>query len=189
MAPMELWIPVMGNLTELGQLMHEEHFRTLVLICGVENRVSGRAAQRPMDPANAEDRTMLEELVSGLGEIGGHNAFEENVLFPLIQDKGSSDLTVLLTHEHAAMAPMVQRLRTAAAEILAGGSGAPRWHEFCAAAKDLATELMFHLQKEEMVVVQQLGAYLDPGVDHALALRYEHEAHRHPGARQPAQAA
>jgi iron-sulfur cluster repair protein YtfE (RIC family) len=169
----------MGNLSKLGQLMHEEHFRMLVLICGVENRVGGRAGERPADPSDPEDRQLLEDLVSGLGEIGGHNAFEENVLFPLLKDSGPAELTALLTHEHATMAPMVERLRTVATDILTNGRSASRWREFCAAVRELASELMFHLQKEEMVVVQQLGSYLKPSVDQMLALRYQAEAHRH----------
>ena len=31
----------MSGLTELGQLLHEEHFRILVSICGLENRITG----------------------------------------------------------------------------------------------------------------------------------------------------
>lgn len=164
--------------SELGQLMHEEHFRTLVLICELENRVGRKAAQRPFDEHNPEDRRLFEQLLAGLGEIGGHNAFEENVLFPLIRDKDDGQLTALLASEHAQMAPMVQRLCAVTRELLEQGTTAPRWEAFCDAARALVAEMMFHLEKEELTVVQHLGAYLEPGVDHALALRYETEAHR-----------
>lgn len=168
----------MTRTSELGRLMHEEHFRTLVLVCGLENRVTQKAALRPYDAADPEDRKLLEQVLSGLGEIGGHNAFEENVLFPLIKDQDSDQLTSLLASEHAQMTPMVHRLRSVARELLDGASSTSRWQEFCAAARDLISEMMFHLEKEEMVIVQRLGEYLEPGVDHALALRYETEAHR-----------
>ena len=168
----------MTRTSELGRLMHEEHFRTLVLVCGLENRVTQKAALRPYDAADPEDRKLLEQVLSGLGEIGGHNAFEENVLFPLIRDKDEGQLTALLTSEHAQMAPMVQRLQVVTREILEQGTTAPRWEAFCSAAGALVAEMMFHLEKEELTVVQHLGAYLEPGIDHALALRYEAEAHR-----------
>ena len=161
----------MSDLTELGAVMHEEHFRTLVLICGLENRVTGEFADRPIDLHDVEDRTLLENLVVGLEEIIGHNAFEETVLFPLLKDVGADDLAVLLTQEHFAMGPLAKKLRALAIEILEQGSSADRWSAFCDAATDFATHLMLHLQKEETTVVQHLGTLLDPDVDHALALR------------------
>lgn len=179
---------MMERRSELGQLMHEEHFRTLVLICELENRVTGKAGQRPYDPADAEDRRLFAQLIAGLGEIGGHNAFEENVLFPLIRDRDEGQLTALLTSEHAQMAPMLHRLLGAAREIVGRGPTKSRWSEFCDAARALVAEMMFHLEKEELTVVQQLGSYLDPGVDHALALRYEAEAHRLTGKQQAGRA-
>ena len=37
----------MYTLTELGEVLHEEHFRILVPICGLENRITGRRASEP----------------------------------------------------------------------------------------------------------------------------------------------
>jgi hypothetical protein len=34
----------MSKLTELGEVLDEEHFRILVPICGLENRITGRRA-------------------------------------------------------------------------------------------------------------------------------------------------
>ena len=161
----------MSDLTELGAVMHEEHFRTLVLICGLENRVTGEFANRPIDLCDAEDRSLLENLVVGLEEVIGHNAFEETALFPLLKDVGADDLAVLLTQEHFAMGPLAKKLRALSGEILEHGSSADRWIAFCDAATNFATHLMLHLQKEEAGVVQHLGTLLDRDVDHALALR------------------
>lgn len=169
----------MMELTDFAKVMHEEHFRTLVLICGVENRVSGKAANRPINPANGEDRALLEELVAGLDEIVRHNAFEEGVLFPLLRDTGAGDLTVLLTQEHFIMGPLARRLRSVAVSVLEQGAGDGRWEDFRDTALDYAGQLMLHLQKEEMAVVQQLPSLLGPGVDRALMLRYTAERHRH----------
>jgi hemerythrin-like domain-containing protein len=165
----------MSDLTELGAVMHEEHFRTLVLICGLENRVTGGFADRPIDPRDVEDRSLLENLVVGLEEIIGHNAFEESVLFPLLKNVGADDLAELLTQEHFAMGPLAKRLRTLAIEILEHGSSADRWTAFCDAAMDFSAHLMVHLQKEEATIVQQLGTLLDADADHALALRRKME--------------
>ena len=161
----------MSDLSELGAVMHEEHFRTLVLICGLENRVTGDFADRPIDPNDAEDRSLLDNLVVGLEEIIGHNAFEEAVLFPLLKNVGADDLAVLLTQEHFAMGPLAKRLRATAADILERGTSADRWTAFRDAATEFATHLMLHLQKEETTIVQRLDSLLDPELDHALAQR------------------
>ncbi|MGF1640209.1 MAG: hemerythrin domain-containing protein [Rhodospirillales bacterium] len=179
----------MAKLSELGKVMHEEHFRTLVLICGIENRIGGDAANRPIDPTDSEDRVLLEDLVEGLQEIIGHNAFEESVLFPLLDSDGAGDLALLLTQEHFVMGPQAKRLRALASEILACGASEERWATFRAVAAEFASQLMGHLQKEEMTIVQRLSTLLDREVDHALALRRTAERDRSKPAKRAGEAA
>ncbi|QNT70834.1 hemerythrin domain-containing protein [Defluviicoccus vanus] len=173
----------MSNLTELGQLLHEEHFRILVAVCGLENRVGGAYECQPLDAANAEDRHQLEELVAALDEVIGHHAFEETVIFPLIRQCGKRELTNALAIEHLAIEPMAMRLRVVADAMLQSGTGAERWSEFRAAASALIAEVLQHLQKEELNIVQHLDEFLDPQMDHQLAL--DHLADR-ANSRQPA---
>lgn len=161
----------MGRLTELGELMHEEHFRILVLICGLENRLCGSAGLRPLDLNDTEDRALLDEMIQGLEEIAVHNAFEETVLFPALHEKDIKELTDLLAHEHEVIGPLAQRLRALVAMIVARGSCNSEWPEFRDTSMELVSQLMVHLQKEETAVVQRLRALLDSDVDHALAVR------------------
>jgi hemerythrin-like domain-containing protein len=159
----------MSDLTELGKVLHEEHFRILVLICGLENRVTGASAARPVDPTDDEDRTLLEELVSSLGQVIEHNVFEEKMLFPLLSSRGEDDLASLLAQEHVVIGPMATRVRGLAAEILRCGAGGERSAEFGVAAAELVSEMLMHLQKEEMAVVQRLSTFLDAETDVRLA--------------------
>jgi hemerythrin-like domain-containing protein len=156
----------------IGGVLHEEHFRILALICGLENRVIGTDAQHPIDPRNSEEREQLQELVVSLEQVIDHNAFEEAVLFPLICARGGGDLTSLLTQEHVTIGPLAKRLHRIAATILEHGMDGDRWAEFRSAASDLVVEMMAHLQKEELTVVQRLRAFLDSDTDHRLALRH-----------------
>ena len=117
----------MPFLTELGEVLHEEHFRILSLICGLENRVIGAEGGRPIDPRNAEEKQQLEELIVSLDQIIDHNAFEEAVLFPLICARGSGELASLLTREHVIIGPLARRVRGIAARILEDGIDADRW--------------------------------------------------------------
>lgn len=45
-----------------------------------------------------------------------------------------------------------------------------RWAEFRSAASNLVAEMLAHLQKEVLRVVQRLQAFLDADTDHRLAL-------------------
>jgi hypothetical protein len=50
----------MAFLTELGEVLHEEHFRILSLICGLENRVIGAEGRRPIDPRDEDEKEHLQ---------------------------------------------------------------------------------------------------------------------------------
>ena len=54
----------MSGLSELGQILHEEHFRILVAICELQNRISGEAADRPLDGGDTEDGRLLTSLLA-----------------------------------------------------------------------------------------------------------------------------
>ena len=159
----------MYTLTELGEVLHEEHFRILVPICGLENRITGRRASEPLDPRNEEDRNLLDDLVSSLEQVIQHNVFEETTLFPLLCDHGEDELAELLVQEHVVIGPLARRLSGLAAELSAHGTSPARWAEFRDVARDLVSLTPLHLQKEELSVVQRLDAFLDTETDHRLA--------------------
>jgi hemerythrin-like domain-containing protein len=159
----------MYALTELGEVLHEEHFRILVPICGLENRIAGRRASEPIDLRNEDDRDLLEDLVSSLREVIRHNVFEETVLFPLLCEHGEGELAELLLQEHVAIGPLARRLSELAAEFSAHRTRPGLWAEFREVARDLVSEMLPHLQKEELSVVQRLDAFVDTETDHRLA--------------------
>jgi hypothetical protein len=107
--------------------------------------------------------------MSSLNEVIEHNIFEETVLFPLLSEHGEGELAELLVQEHVAIGPLARRLSELAAEFWARGTRPGLWAEFCDIARDLVAEMLPHLQKEELSVVQRLGAFLDPETDHRLA--------------------
>ena len=162
----------MAGLSELGQILHEEHFRILVGICGLENRISGAAAGEPLDGTNPEDRGLLEGLLVSLDQLIVHYAFEEKTVFPLIRGGGECELTMLLSREHGVLEPRARKLRMIAEEMIGCPASAERWAEFRNAAGELITELMWHLEMEELTVVQRLPSFLDAATDHELAVRH-----------------
>ncbi len=162
----------MAGLSELGQVLHEEHFRILVAICGLENRISGGAAQRPLDATESDDRTLLQGLMLSLEQLIVHHAFEENTVFPLIRSGGEGELATLLHQEHGSIEPKARRLRQLAEALVGRSADAAQWSDFRTAAADLIAELMRHLEKEELTVVQRLSTFLDAETDHQLAVEH-----------------
>lgn len=165
----------MAFLSELGEVIHEEHFRMLVMVCELENRVKGADTIKPIDAADPEDLALLLTVVTGLDELIGHNAFEEAVLFPAIGESGDEALAGLIAEEHCVIEPLAQRLRALAVDLLNLGTSFARWTAFREAALELAANLILHLETEEVTVVQRLRQLLDPERDHELALRYLRE--------------
>jgi hemerythrin-like domain-containing protein len=162
----------MAGLSELGQLLHEEHFRILVAICELQNRIGGASADRPVDVSDAEDGRLLNRLLASLDHVIVHHVFEETVVFPLIRDRGESELTALLTREHGAIEPKARLLRMLARQLVGHGANPSLWTRFRSAAADLVVEVMCHLEKEELTVVQRLSSLLDADTDHELAARH-----------------
>jgi hypothetical protein len=168
----------MMSLSELGKILHEEHFRIIMVLCDLEHRITGKAALRRLDPGFEVDRNWLRDLLFCLDQIVDHNAFEEAELFPMICAHGEGELAALLIDEHEAIGPCAKRLRAIALEIIETGINAQRWDDFKTVGFELISEMMFHLQKEEMTVVQRLTVFLDARADHQLALK--HVAERPP---------
>jgi hemerythrin-like domain-containing protein len=162
----------MAGLTALGQVLHEEHFRILIWMCDLQNRVTGDAGIRCPDPDNEQDRDELSDLIGSLDQVMAHHAFEEDIVFPLLRAEGNVDVVKLLTDEHVVIEPTAYLLRNLTADILRHGPGNGRWDEFRTVAQDLFFEMIGHLEKEELTVLQRLESLLDPETDHRLAVQH-----------------
>jgi hemerythrin-like domain-containing protein len=164
----------MAGLTLLGEVLHEEHFRILASICELQNRVTDEAGDRFPDPHNDQERQELHELIGFLDQVLDHDAFEEDVVFPLIRAGGKSDLAGFFTGEHGTIEPITKRLRLITTKILRDGPGpgTGRCIEFRKVGKQLVSEMISHLEKEELSILQRLDSLLDAETDHHLAFQH-----------------
>jgi len=159
--------------TELGRMLHDEHLRTLELMNAVEMRISGKKQDRRLDTADADDERLLHDVLAIVDqEINRHFRFEENVLFPVLDTAGVGDMTRLLIQEHEGIRPLAETLRSLSATALENGCDDDTWRKFRYAAMDLVHAVMFHIQKEEMGLIQKLGFFIDRDTDKALSARY-----------------
>jgi hemerythrin-like domain-containing protein len=170
----------------LGRALHEEHFWTLVVMAGLEERVSGAAASVPLDPRCCADHERLEETLALLDDMIRHNAFEEGVLFPTLWDRGAADMTRVFTEDHADLGPLCTRLRRLTRDLLAGDTSPPVWQAFCGTALHLSAQVMIHLQKEEMALVRHLGSILGDRLDQSLEEQFQEQKRRGRDALKPA---
>jgi hypothetical protein len=163
----------MTRTSELGRLLHRDHLQTIAVLDALETRTGGRAAARPMTAADAEDRALAEAAITVVErEVIRHFAFEETSLFPLFVDRGAADMVAMLTSEHKRIGAMGDRLSALAVALLAAGVWpAEVWREFRIVAGEFVQASMFHLQKEEIGVVQRLPLLVDAETDAALARR------------------
>lgn len=162
----------MTLLTSLGQVLHEEHFRILVWICELQNRVSGEAGERHFDCCNHLEQQEMHGVIGGLDHVLAHHAFEEDVIFPLLRADDDRDLVELLGDEHQVIEPTAKRLRMLTTEMLRQGASQGRWSEFCKLAQELFTQMLRHLETEEQIILQRLEHLLDQATDHRLALQH-----------------
>ena len=170
----------MAGLTLLGEVLHEEHFRILVWMCDLQNLVASEAGQRCPNACNHQQRQELHALIGSLDEVLAHHVFEETIVFPLIRARGEGDLADLLTGEHAAIEPITKRLRVITTEILRQGPGEGPLGSVPESRQPARFEMMSHLEKEELAIVQRLDSLLDADSDHRLA--FQHLAARLPPA-------
>jgi hemerythrin-like domain-containing protein len=138
----------------------------------LQNRVTGEAGEQRPDLDNDQDKHELHDLIGFLDQVMAHHAFEEEVVFPLLRARNNAELANLLTDEHAAIEPTAHLLRILALDILRLGPGHGRWPKFRRVAQKLFAEMIDHLEKEELILLQRLDSLLDTETDHRLALQH-----------------
>lgn len=161
------------GLSELGRMLHDDHLGTLAAMNTLEERFLGELKRHWPDVSQGSDRDRLCELIAIIDrDLDQHFRFEEEELFPALRPAGLADVSAMLVQDHEAIRPLASRLRAIAARALDQGFDEATWREFRNAAMDLVPSVMFHIQKEEMCVIQQLGALLDPQADEELARHF-----------------
>jgi hemerythrin-like domain-containing protein len=162
----------MTDAQDIGEMLHIEHLHTLAFANAIEARVfSGR--NRPLDPTDAADAVFIEELLATVdADIDRHFQFEEEVLFPRVNDAGLNEVTAMLVEEHAMIRTMAAELRSLALSARTDGPDPAQWAQFRDVAMDFIHAAMFHIQKEEMGVIRALSVMLGPDTARALAADY-----------------
>jgi hemerythrin-like domain-containing protein len=153
-----------------SRMLDDEHRENLVLLGALERTVLDvRPGGCPDDGFAALARTLARGIA---GEVERHFRFEEEALFPRLDDGGEGDLAALLAEEHAA-------IRATAADLLpllhaaAGGTlGADGFARLKPLALEFVERLGAHIHKETLALLPVLESLLDDETDQLLAFDY-----------------
>jgi hemerythrin-like domain-containing protein len=162
----------MTEATDIGEMLHAEHLHTLTIANALEERIEDKR-KRSLDPAQPEDARFIDDLIAAIdNDIQRHFRFEEEVLFPMVNEAGLGEVTAMLIDEHVTIWSMADELRSLAEAARHSPLDAQQWSSFRDIAMDFVNAEMFHIQKEEMSILRELSMTIGNSNSRELAARY-----------------
>jgi len=125
--------------------MVDEHARILEQLDGLEATLR-RGGAEP-DPATL---TRLHEIGAFLVGVEPHHAREEQVLFPLLRERGMHGPTAVMEYEHQELRQLKHAVRDQSLALRDQGAGS--WEGLVRAGSTLVTMLRQHIDKENQVL-------------------------------------
>lgn len=159
--------------SRVARTLHDEHMETLDCL----GKLEGELARHRPDQAPREDDRQFGQILARTralldAELDSHFRFEEEVLFPLLDDAGDGGLATLLTEEHQTIQSVGRRLSEVADLARRQGLAAEVWRELRLLGLELCERLSAHIQKEEMGLLPIIDSLLDEDQDSALCEQY-----------------
>jgi hemerythrin-like domain-containing protein len=153
--------------TQVGRMLDEEHRANLALLERVQRTVGGAASSSPAVVA------LLTEFVRNVQvDVSRHFDFEEQLLFPRVDEAGDGAIVALLTEEHESIRDVAAELLPLASAICAGQVDEESWDRLRILTLELVERQVAHIQKETMALLPLLDDLLDPATDGEFALNY-----------------
>lgn len=156
-----------------ARAMHDDHMAVNALLDRVERFVEQHGSDDIPDHTRPEVGQLLSELRAAVeGEITSHFSFEEESLFPILEEAGAGDMCAILRRDNQVLLPQGMRLAEIAGPAGRSGFTAESWSEFRRDALTFADGLRGHANKEEMGMVPALEELLEEDQDRDLIARY-----------------
>jgi DUF438 domain-containing protein len=159
--------------SQIAQLLHEEHQRTLDLMNRLEEVTTGRKAKEVPAPDDAAATALLADLNAELQATTGHHFnFEEENIFPALTAIGDVAIPHILRQEHDLLRNLSEFMLPVVEKARAGGFTAESWAEFRELALELVERQISHIQKEEMGLLPTLSGLFEDDRDGELVMLY-----------------
>ncbi|MCB1366489.1 MAG: hemerythrin domain-containing protein [Rhodobacteraceae bacterium] len=154
------------------QLLQEDHQTTLDVIERLDALLA-KARRSPPDVNDATVRSTLKKAAEAIGaEVEFHFKFEEDELFPRLEEAGDVGIGMHLREEHAALLPLGLAIAKGAGEAIDSGFTQAGWDDFRDKAGELIERMLAHIQKEEMALLPMLDELLDDESDMELSVQH-----------------
>lgn len=157
----------------VARTLHDEHLTAMGLLNRINDLLTAQSFDAPPDVTDISTRTLLSDVGSAISsEIAGHFDFEEEDLFPLLEDAGEGGIGELLTEEHRVIVPIGQQLVAQIKQSVPNGFTQDSWQEFRRLGSEFVERLGAHIHKEETGLVPLLDEILDEQTDQELTSKY-----------------
>ena len=162
----------MEHRRQVSRILHDEH----VAVIGLLERFSAfltATGSSTSDLGAPAAQRMLSEIAGAVEtEITTHFSFEEQDLFPVLDEAGYGDLGESLTEDHKVILPMGRELAESARAGIAGGFTDESWSTFRRVGSEFAERLIDHARNEETGLLPVMELALDEETDMRLAGDY-----------------
>lgn len=159
--------------SRVARTLHDEHLETLTCLGQLESQLTRFRPDQPPDGDDRQFSTVLGRLHALLkSDLDAHFRFEEDDLFPLLNDAGEDGIVFLLTEEHETIRPIGQRLTELAGLAREEGLTGETWKELRLTGLELCERLQSHIQKEEMGLLPLVDSLIDEEQDSDLCELY-----------------
>jgi len=163
---------MMEHTRSISRIMHDEHMAVVGLLERLERFIAANRAAAP-DAGDPSTARLLGEFSAAVeGEIKAHFAFEEEQLFPRLDEGAPSGMTSILLEEHEVILPAGERLSEIAKAARGGGFTKESWEEFARIGLEFAERLRGHIDKEEMGMIAAIESVIDEDTDRTLTSGY-----------------
>jgi hemerythrin-like domain-containing protein len=163
----------MEHSLDICKALHGDHMATVRMLEDLEGELSKIGRNNAPNELSPELTKLLKGLVSIMQtEISSHFSFEEENLFPRIEQMGDIPMLSILRSEHNTIRPLAEKLTEAVETALAGGVTSGNWAPIYDMGMELAEREVFHIQKEEMGFLPLLEEILTPEDDQILTAAF-----------------
>lgn len=153
--------------------LHDDHMMTVGVLEKLEGVLTKIGRNAPPAADDPELTRLLTDLVAIMqSEISSHFGFEEEHLFPLVEEMGETPMLSILRNEHDTIRPLASRITEIVKEARANGFSPESWQELYNVGLELSERETFHIQKEEMGLLPLLDQIVDPDLGPELSLAF-----------------
>ena len=153
--------------------LHADHMMTVRMLENLETALIRIGRKKPPAADDPELSRLLNDLVAIMAsEISSHFGFEEEHLFPRIEEMGDPAMLAILRDEHNIIRPLATRITELVKASRTSGFDPDGWAELYDLGLELSERETFHIQKEEMGFLPLLDQFVEPDEDRALSMAF-----------------